>query len=47
MSQSLGGESEGKSRKYAWIFRFIFVLAGIVLIVIMVVSKSLDWMRLL
>ncbi|KAG4978363.1 hypothetical protein AAZX31_13G276800 [Glycine max] len=30
---SLGGESEGKSRKYAWIFRFIFVLAGIVLIV--------------
>nr|KYP53351.1 Receptor-like protein kinase HSL1 [Cajanus cajan] len=27
------GESEGKSRKYVWIFRFIFVLAGIVLIV--------------
>ncbi|KAG5141086.1 hypothetical protein JHK84_034854 [Glycine max] len=30
---NLGGESEGKSRKYAWIFRFMFVLAGIVLIV--------------
>lgn len=26
-------ENEGKSRKYVWIFRFIFVLAGIVLIV--------------
>ncbi|BAT92316.1 hypothetical protein VIGAN_07101200 [Vigna angularis var. angularis] len=26
-------ENEGKGRKYVWIFRFIFVLAGIVLIV--------------
>ncbi|TKY48897.1 Receptor protein kinase HSL1 [Spatholobus suberectus] len=27
------GESEGKNRKYVWVFRFIFVLAGIVLII--------------
>lgn len=27
------GESEGKNRKYVWIFWFVFVLAGIVLIV--------------